>query len=398
MLSASLSQGFAGSAGFALGWFISPLRGFRASLACGPIQLLALALAVSACSPQGSPLGDPSGRGKALVITTDYQDGATSLVDMRSLETWRSLERIHPDAVCRYDPRTRTPYVVSRMGADAVALLDPDDGWRVCGEYSVGAGSNPQDIGVISAERAYVLRYADPALSIVHPSEGTELGTLDLGAWADADGVPEAAWALVHEESLFVSLQRLTDFQPAGYSSLLVLDGARGEVEREIRLSAPNPFAPLRYVPELDRVAVIEAGVFGELDGGIELLPPGADGPAGLAVREQDLGGDLVDAELLDGQRGYAILGVPKSDSQMRTRLVRFDPSGAEPLAVLLDADDYDYSFLTLSPDRSQLWVCDRNREAPGVRIIDTRTDAELSAQPIDTGLPPYMICFVPED
>lgn len=355
-----------------------------------------LACVLAACGAGDGPGPEVPGRGQALVITSDYQDGSWALIDMQELRAHTGFARISPDAVCRYDPVTRIPFIVSRMGADAVEVLDPEQGWNVVSEYSVGAGSNPQDIAVVATERAYVPRYAESDLLVIHPTQGTTLGTVDLGSYADADGIPEMAYSLVHDGEVFVALQRLTDFQPTDHSSLAVIDGASGGVERVVRLSATDPFAPLRWVPDLGHIAVSQAGLFGELDGGLELLAPDATGPAGLAITEEALGGDLVDAVVVDAHRGYAVIAVSRADNQMSTSLVRFDPSSGQRETVLLEAEGYDYSFLALTPDREQLWLTDRTRSAPGVRVFSVQDDSELTPKPIDTGLPPFMICFVP--
>lgn len=357
---------------------------------------LLLAAGPPGCGPEGGAAGEPPGRGQALVVTSDYQDGSFALIDMQALDAWTSPLAFHPDAVCRYDPLTRTPFMISRLGADAIEVLDPEQGWTVAAEYAVGSGSNPQDIAVVAPDRAYVLRYADPELLVVHPLTGATQGRVDLSAYADADGVPEMAYSLVHGGRVYVALQRLVDFEPGDYSSLLVIDGASGTVEREIRLSTRDPFAPLRYVPALDAISVPEVGLFGELDGGVELLAPDAAGPAGLVVTEAELGGDLVDALVVDATRGYAVIAVADGGGQQHTELVRFDPSSGQRRATLLAAAGFDYSFMALSPDRRQLWLTDRTRSAPGVRVFSVADDRQLTAAPIDTGLPPFMICFVP--
>ncbi len=360
------------------------------------ILFIAVFSVVHGCGSGGGGGPDADGRGKALVVTTDYQDGAYSLIDLEDHSVQATLGLIGSDAVCRYDSITRTPFIVSRMGTNAVEVLGPEEGWGVVSEYSVGAGSNPQDIAVVAEDRAYIPRYDSPDLLAVHPTTGAELDSLDLSAYADADGVPELAWTLVLGDQVFIAAQRLTNFMPGDYSSLLVLDAATGRVDREIRLSAADPFSPIRYVPALDRIAVTEVGAFGALDGGLELLAPDADGPAGLAVTEADLGGDLVDAVVVDAARGYAVIGVDQGGGEMTTRLVRFDPTTGQPTVTLAEADAYDHSFLALNPDRTQLWVTDRHRTAPGVRIYSVEDDTELTDGPIDVGLPPFMVCFVP--
>jgi hypothetical protein len=333
---------------------------------------------------------------QVLVVTSDYQTGAYATVGRRDHRAVRDIRAIHPDATCRTDPLSGQPYLISRLGADAVERLDPLAGWEVALEFSTGAGTNPQDLAVASPGRAYLPLYTRPEVLVVDPRDGTRLDGVDLTPWADADGSPEAASALALEGRVFVTLQRLEDFQPGSPSLLLVLDATSGALLAEVPLSAPNPFARLRYAPGADRLVVAEAGVFGALDGGLELIDPTDPRPAGLAIGEAALGGDLVDAVLLDPDRGYAIVATGGAGAQATTRVVRFDPLAGEVRAELLAADSYAHAALELSPDGAELWVADRTREAPGVRVFSTRGDEELTAAPISTGLPPLALCFVP--
>ena len=47
--------------------------------------------------------------------------------------------------------------------------------------------------------------------------------------------------------------------------------------------------------------------------------------------------------------------------------------------------------------DRKQLWLADRTRNKSGIRIFDVQNDDEITSGPIDVGLPPFAICFVPD-
>ncbi len=333
---------------------------------------------------------------QALVVTTDYRTGGYTTIGMEDHEASDCSLAIHPDAVCRYDPITATPLMVSRLGADAVEVLDPRDGWRVANEYSVGAGTNAQDIAVVSAGRAYVLRYGHKDLLVVHPTEGTELGTIDLTQYADPDGLAEPAWAVVHGDKVYVALHRLDNFEPADFSSVIVMDGPTGRVEAEVRLSGVNPFARMRYSRALDRIVIGHAGLFGKMDGGVEFLDQNRNTVSGFVIGEQNLGGDLADVVVLSETKGYAVVSETLPDNSAATRVVSFNPGTGRKIADLAIADGFDHSFLELTPDGSQLWITERTRTAPGVRIFDTSDDHEITSGPIDVGLPPFMICFVP--
>jgi hypothetical protein len=335
-------------------------------------------------------------RDQALVVTGDYQTGSFATIDRLTRRAVRDIRTIHPDAVCRVEPHSGRPFLVQRLGADSLVRLDPDQGWRVDLEFSTGAGSNPQDVAFAAMDRAYVPLYARPELLVVDPRDGRRLGSVDLAPWADADGTPEAAWALAVEGRVFVALQRLVSFQPAQDSLLLSLDADGGEVRGELALAARNPFARLRHAPGLGRLSLGLAGAFGVLDGGLELVDPDGLRSDGLVLTEAALGGDLVDAVVASPGRGYAIVAEGGLAQQARTRVVSFDPGQGRVLETLLQADSYAHAGLELSPDGEELWVADRTRSRPGVRVFSTRTDRELTGTPIDTGLPPVMICFVP--
>ncbi len=330
----------------------------------------------------------------ALVVATDYEAGAYSLVDLADLSISESIQAIHEDSVCRFDVETSIPFIVGRYGSDAVAVIDPHAGWTVSSEYSVGAGSNPQDIAVASSERAFVARLGHPELLIVHPTDGTEIGTVDLISLADADGNPDAAWILHLQGRIYVALQKLDNFVPTGPSSIVVIDAATGTIEEEIILGGANNYGKLRYNHVLDKIVIAQAGVFGDLDGGIEYLDPHDLTLSGFVITEQEIGGDLSDVVIVSETKGYAVIGVPV-DSGAATHLVSFNPSTGKKLDDLIVRDDWTIGFMELTPDGGQLWVCDREPELPGLRIFDTGNDTEITGVPLDVGLPPFMICFV---
>ncbi len=372
----------------------------------GPLFILTASLVFfTGCqrprSDQGPSL-DPSELSlpAALVVTTDYSAGSYSAVRLSDRAVARNIEAIHQDATCRFDPVVGLPVIIARLGADAVDIVDPADHWTVRTEYSVEAGeerTNPQDFAAFSDDRAYVSRFNASDLLVVNPGEGEVLETVDLSAYADGDGIPEASWMLMLGGKLYLVLARLDDGQyPVDYSSLLVIDGPSGEIEEEVRLSSTNPFGRPRPDPVSGGVVLCESGDWQEKDGGIELFYPADNSLSGLLVTEEQLGGDAVDAVLVSEDKGYAIVGRP-AESGSRTVLISFDPSTGEASEPLLSAERWDYASLELSPDGRELWLADRTREDPGIRIFDVKDDEELTDEPIDVGLPPFAICFVPE-
>jgi len=352
----------------------------------------ALLLALS-CDGGGGGRSIPVDDG-ALVVTSDYQAGAYSVVDLDTLAAYGGVEVVHEDSTCRATGPDGLIYVIARYGADAIDVVDPRRSWSVISEYSVGASTNPQDIAVVSADLAYVARMGDPSLLMVHPTDGTQLGTVDLSSLADADGNPEAAWLLPHGDEILVALQKLGDgFEPTGCGSIAILEAATGEITGEVELTGSNVYGKLRYGDAVERVVLVETGVFGVLDGGIEYLDPADRSVSGFLVTEEELGGDLSDAVIVSPSKGYAVIGVPHG-AEARTSLVTFDPSTGEKLDELIVQDSWSLGFLELSAGGDRVWVADRTPTRPGIRIFDTTSDDQVADDPTDVGLPPFMICF----
>jgi len=160
-----------------------------------------------------------------------------------------------------------------------------------------------------------------------------------------------------------------------------------------VKLTATNPVGVFRYADSIQRVVVSLAGAFGVLDGGIEYFNPADHTVSGLVITEETLGGDIVDAVVVSEHKGYAVIGVYQGNAAT-TRLVSFDPSKGELIAQIIASEGWDIGHIELTPNGSELWVADRTRDNPGIRIFDTADDLEITDEPIDVGLPPMMICF----
>ena len=74
--------------------------------------------------------------------------------------------------------------------------------------------------------------------------------------------------------------------------------------------------------------------------------------------------------------------------------LLAFDPQSRQVTRRLFVSQQY-LPEIDLAPDGT-LWLADRTLPDPGIRIFDTTTDRQLTARPIDVGLPPFAMTFVP--
>jgi len=356
---------------------------------------------ICSCEQEAEKADPPPDEPSALIITSDYETGAYSVIRLSDLKVWKNIQVIHSDAVCRYDAITGQPFIVARLGADAIEVIDPEQGWQIVKEYSVGVGTNPQDISMVSAKRAYVARFNTATLLLVDPTHGKALDTIDLSEYADEDGLPEPTWLYELNGKTYVLLSRLKGMQPSDQSLMLVLDSQTGQVEESVELSTTNPAGKLRYHEGLRLFVIIESGNFssvngGEPDGGIEFFDPADNRLSGLFITEKTLGGDIVDAVLVSKHKGYALVGIPQKSGGNKTALVSINPSSGKVLKRLKTWNRWSSLNIELTPDRTELWVTDRTFENPGIRIFDVETDEERTRQPIDVGLQPFMICFVP--
>jgi len=331
----------------------------------------------------------------ALVVTSDRQSGSLSAVDLETHSVAKNFQVIHSDSLCRFDPVTGLPLVLHRMGSDAVSVLSAGDDRSVATQYSVGAGTNAQDIAVASADKAYVPRLGDPRILIVHPTEGIEVGAIDLSSYADEDGNPDAVQAVHIDGQVWVTLGRIDpNWTPTEYSSVVAVETETDTITEEIKLTGKNPVGKLRYSRAVEGLVLAEVGLWGVQDGGIEFLDTKTSTPSGFVITELELGGDLSNAIIASETKGYAVIGATVGESSV-TKLVSFNPKTGEKLADLIVSDGWNLEELEVTPDGSELWVTDRTPDSPGIRIFATVDDAELTAKPIDVGLPPSMICFV---
>lgn len=347
---------------------------------------------------------------KGYILTTDYSSGTLSVVDLATRAVTRDVAVVSPDPVARC--YRGLVYVVNRYGYDNVQIIDPAQDFATVRQFSVGNGTNPQDIAFASPSKAYISRLGSPDLLIVDPSTGATLGTIPLGAWADADGNPEAAHLAVVGDLLFVALGRLANFVPADTGLVVVVDMRADTVydadpltpgTQVVRLRGLNPGTDFAVLPGAEPLSDSHlyigcSGRWGAWDGGVEDIvvpapdgPPGAIRSAGFAITEAALGGDVMSVIAGGGGHPYAIV----SDAAGNTSLVSWDPGTGSLLATLYAPGGYSLSDAALD-GRGELHVCNSNFAAPGLFVYEAGSDTCL-AGPLATGLPPVQIVFDPD-
>ena len=365
----------------------------------------ALLLAVSACGSGGSSSGDTDGDGildaadalpgYALVVAAADFTSPEGRVYAATPAITVGPDPVSTDVVLR--EHDGLVYAINRFGADNVQVLDPASGLAATVQFSTGNGSNPHDIAVVGPHRAYVTRNQDTSLLIVDPATGDPLGTVDLAALSDADGIPEMDQMAVIGDDAFVTLQLLDQdnfFVPSGPGAVAVIDIASERVVGSFELQGKDPASRLESDGRYLYVAT--TGDFGVDDGGVERIDPADPTGTTTVVSGADLGGDLGELAIVGPTKGYVVVSTfDFASGASSSRVVAFDPSTGLVLGEVFRNDAF-LPDLRVSPDGALLAIADRTPTNPGVLLVDTGTD-QIVAGPIHDAsqLPPSSFVFV---
>jgi hypothetical protein len=344
---------------------------------------------------------------RVLVVTTDWFS-AGSLASLSKTAPWdmqTDLELIGSDAVAR--TYGGLIYIVNRFGADNIQVIDPAQGFQTIRQFSVGPGSNPQDIAFVSSSRAYVSRYETNDLIEVNPSTGEQVGTISLAEFADDDGLCEMSRMIIWGDSLLVQVQRMfrqdspDPWIPVPPSYLAVIDlNANQLVDMNaelpglqgIELAGLNPIAPIQFDPFTSDLLVLTTGRPDLTDqGGLERIDLGTMRSTGRFITEDAIGGSPIDFAIATREKCYIVA----SGSTFNTFCASFDRASGDPIRTIYESEEYVLTDLLVYPN-GNLFLTDRDYFAPGVRVYDTLTE-ELIAGPLDTGLPPYELLVLPD-
>ncbi|MEO0606218.1 MAG: hypothetical protein AAF211_32615 [Myxococcota bacterium] len=180
-------------------------------------------------------------------------------------------------------------YAIERRGGDVVRRYD-DLTTPPTWEVSTGELSNPYAV-VGNDQRLMVPRLAEARLLVLDAEDGSEQTTIDLTPWADADGIPEAAFAVFEGDRGLVLLQRMDrgdGWTPAPTANVVGVDLTSGNVAFDLSVG-PNPVMVAH--PDGGAVVADEAGGWWrvEMDGTVE--GPFVDDALGL-VREFSIATD----------------------------------------------------------------------------------------------------------
>lgn len=367
------------------------------------LSLVLLGLLVIACEEDTKNPLFPSSNTKeefAFITTTDFQTGSASVIWLDGKYTTdKDITEIHSDAVARYFDGLI--YIVNRLNGDNIQILDPAEGFTTVQQFSVQNGADPHDISLVSETKAYVTRYNRNDLWIVDPSTGEKTGSIDLSTFADGDEIPEMDKLLLIGDRLFISLQRIdrnTDWNPVGLSYLVVVDATADTIvdadpmtagTQAITLESTNPFSDLKVDSTTGNIYVACAGDWGTADSGVEIVDPVTLSTEGIILDGTTVGGDITDVELVTSEIGYAII----TDASFHSVLLRFNPSTGAVTDTVYAPGEFNLQDIERAPT-GEIFLADRSETAPGIRLYNIETAAEITKIQIDVGLPPFDITF----
>lgn len=344
------------------------------------------------------PLGDT-----AVVFNSDWMVGNLSTIALADPAT-AQLARITTDggdAVVRsFGNRI---YVINRFGADTIQTIRPSD-FAVIADFSVGAGSNPQDIAVVSDAKAYVSRLDaqnDAAntddILIVNPLTGETLGSIDLTPYTadDGDRLARATQMVLVDGRLYVCVQDLTSaYAVDARGKIAVIDVATDEVLEILELAGRNP-SDITWSPLTEKFYVANTASYNPFPvidtstpyGGIEVfrLEEGAYVNEGIVVADEALGGGVAEMRLASAELGFTITN--------SMTVAAFNPT----TYAVVDTNVYVSPAMYL-PDVSidqdgRLLVAEQDFANPG--IIFVNADGAVIAGPTAVGSAPVSITFV---
>ena len=172
----------------------------------------------------------PDQIGKVVLTTSDYISGNTAAFDLATGTFTDNLLGHYQDAYVR--TFGRSAFIIEGGDNSNIIRLDPDNLKTPIYQYSVGTGSNPHDLVFVPTDRylkGYVLRYDEPSIWVVNLDAAKagdfKLREIDISAWNDADGSPEAHLGVLFNGYIYVVLQRyyIPSFTP-GTAVLLKID------------------------------------------------------------------------------------------------------------------------------------------------------------------------------
>lgn len=336
----------------------------RRTQACG---LLAAAIAAG-CGGATTPAAPGPATGLA-VLNSDFSATSLSLldgegtlvradcVDSATGATGGATKTISGDVVLPSQPPLGGGVVLVDRGNGVLTFVDPV-GCTIVRQLPVpGPKTNPHDLVMLAADKAYVTRYdlnlaaTDPDLAgndvaIIDPTTGALRGRIPLDAYASTAGgqsvLARPDRALRIDGRVVVSLDEIDQrFARYGEGKLVIIDPASDAVTAAVALTGLANCAGITDLPSARLVLVACGGPFG-----------GPASQSGIAVVDFAVWppalARVIPAAAFDGRpvnMGW-VLALPPETGGTRAFAVTNDPNAVDPDALFA----FDYVDGTATP------------------------------------------------
>jgi hypothetical protein len=226
---------------------------------------------------------------------------------------------------------------------DSLTWLDP----ATCAplrQLAVGTGfhSNPHDVVLLSASKAYVTRAEDNAkatpttddfdegsdLLVIDPAQPRILGRIDLKPFAPAGVLPRADRALYAGGMVYVSLNAISaDYMSYGGGRIVIVDPATDQVIGAVDLPELKNCGAMVHQTDANRLLVACNGAYGD--------PAGQAASSAIAIIDLGLVPPAVVAQVAAATGSpFSNLAVAALDANTAVAVVAGDFSGTPPDSV----------------------------------------------------------------
>lgn len=353
------------------------------------LALVAIALVAGMAAAPSAAFDD-----HVFVVTGIADPGACAALGI--YPPWNAtldLERVGRNPIVRHFGGLH--YVVNGSPDDNIQVIQPETFETVL-QFSVGAGSNPHDILVVDEGAAYVSRHDSRWLYRVHPGTGAVLDSLDLGGFADSDGLPEMSMMARDGDHLFVQIQRLdreASFTPIPPSYLAVIDVTSNQLVdvdpaqpgiQGIELTGLFPRFKMCVEAGARRLYVSTPGEYMGVEiGGIDEINLDTLQAMGYVTSELLIGSaDMGAFVMVSEDKGYVLCHTDFTLSSHLTAFSRIDGYSLGEIYVTFAP----VQSLAYDPESHQLFFPDSDGMDPGIHVFDTLSDTKLTDSVIHTG------------
>lgn len=380
--------------------------------------------------------GGTAGTSGVVVVNSDYLESSVSLLDrdgqmlhdgcLHSGSGGAGLAMtLSGDVVLPTQIPAGGPIPIIDRGNAAITWLDAAT-CVVQGQLSVATGfkSNPHDVVMLSASKAYITRQDANSKPTAVPEdfdEGNDIliadpatlaltGRIDLLPFAPAGTgiLPRADRALLAEGKVFVSLNAISaDYASYGSGRVLVLDPATDQVTGFVDLPGLKNCGAMTYAAATRRLLVACNGAYSDgaaqiAGSGIVAIDIAQSPPAVVAQAPATAAGSLPLSNLAvattDGTIALAV-AVGDFTGNPPDSLWALPLDGSTPVKVFASAEGFALGAVLYDESRRRVLAADGTMESPAhLRLFDYAAGVFTAATTVKTNptqkLPPRALAL----